>query len=84
MNTNRWLGRRGVMQYRDADLDEKLMTLHWLKVALGANSAQEVDAEMKVRVHDALSLMDWVIETHAKTNNDFENWVAETQELRHG
>ena len=81
MNTNRWLGRRGVMQYRDADLDEKLMTLHWLKVALGANSAQEVDAEMKVRVNAAMLYHDM---QEMCDNNDYEDWVAETQELRHG
>ena len=81
MNTNRWLGRRGVMQYRDADLDEKLMTLHWLKVALGAKSAQEVDAEMKTRVNAAMLYNDM---QERCDNNDYEDWVAETQELRHG
>ena len=55
-----------------------------LALDLNPDYPSMVRVEMAIRKHDALSLMDWVIETHAKTNNDFENWVAETQELRHG
>ena len=43
-----------------------------------------VGVEMILRVHEALELMDWIEDTLPMFDDDYSDWVEETQSLRHG
>ena len=68
-----------------AQLEEQVNTIEELKARKMAAASVGVDwnheeliyAEMRMRVHVALIMVDSI-------DCDYEDWVAETQELRHG
>jgi len=43
-----------------------------------------IQAEMAERVHEALELMDWIEDTLPMFDDDYSDWIEETQSLRHG
>lgn len=70
---------------RQLDLLEETQAQRIAARALGlpADSGKTaVNNEMLERAHLAISLMDFYIEYCA--NHDYEDWVQETQDLRHG
>ena len=46
--------------------------------------ADAIQAEMVLRVHDAVELDRWITDTLEMYPDDYSDWVEETQSLRHG